>query len=50
MTNQAYHAIRAAKHLSQWGKWATMRYLHNHGVPIGAYRLARQLEATKHIS
>lgn len=40
---QSQYAIRAAK--SHWGRWATSRYLANHGVPFALYRLAKQLEA-----
>ena len=42
----AYHAIRAAQ--SNWGMYATMRYLKIRNVPIGLYTLARVLEAAKH--
>ena len=45
MTHEAMHAIKAAKGRKSWGYWATMRYLSKRGVSLGAYRLARQLEA-----
>lgn len=45
MHPQAAHAIRAARNRSQWGAWATRRYLLNHGVPLSLYTLARVLEA-----
>lgn len=45
MTQQAYHAVRAAKHRKSWGNHAARRYCANNNVPAGLYRLARQLEA-----
>jgi len=40
-------AIRAAKHRKVWGRYASIRYALNKGVPLGLYRLACQLENTK---
>lgn len=45
MHSHAYHAIRAAKNLRNWGRWATQAYCVKHGVPARLYTLARQLEA-----
>lgn len=50
MTLQAQQAIYAAKHRKQWGRYATMRYIRNNGVPLSAYRLACQMEAVKNES
>ena len=43
----AIHAIKAAKHRKAWGRYASIRYALNKGVPLGLYRLACQLENTK---
>jgi hypothetical protein len=40
-------AIRAAKHRKAWGRYASIRYAINKGVPLGLYRLACQLESMK---
>jgi len=45
MTEKAAQAIHAAKHKKHWGRYATMRYVRNHNIPLSAYRLACQLEA-----
>ena len=50
MSEQAKCAIRAAKNRSNWGRWATMRYLAKRGVPFGLYRLAAQLESVERSS
>jgi hypothetical protein len=43
----AVHAIRASKNRNTWGRYASMRYALNKGVPLGLYRLACVLENTK---
>ena len=45
MTEQTYHAIRAATLWNQCGKDAMARYAANNGVHPSLVRLARQLEA-----
>ena len=49
MTNQAKHAIRAARNKHKWGRHAAQRYSQRRGVPAGLYRLACQLEASKEV-
>lgn len=49
MTNEAQHAIRAAKHRKSWGAFAARRYCERRGVPMGLYRLACQLEAVSEL-
>lgn len=44
MTNQAHHAVRAAKHYPQWGAYATRRYIEKNNIPVSLYWLARDLE------
>lgn len=44
MTQQAYHAIRAAKNYTTWGFYAAHRYAQNNGVHPSLLRLARTLE------
>lgn len=48
-TREAALAIRAAQHRHQWGRYAARRFCETRGVPLGLYRLACQLEATKHL-
>jgi hypothetical protein len=43
----ATHAIRAAKNRKARGRYASIRYALNKGVPLGLYRLACMLENTK---
>lgn len=50
MHPQAYHAIRAAKNLRVWGRYATRRYLEKNNVPMSLYTLARVLEAAEGIN
>ena len=45
MSQTAYHAITAAKHRKQWGRYAARRYALKRGVSMRLYRLACQLEA-----
>lgn len=45
MTDRAYHAIRAAQHITQWGRYAARRYTKRRGVSPRLYRIARQCEA-----
>lgn len=45
--SKADHAIYAARMRPFWGRWAALRYCQKRGVPLGAYRLACQLEAVK---
>lgn len=45
MNTQAQHAINAANHYRQWGRWATVRYCQSRGVPRGLLTLALQLKA-----
>ncbi len=47
MHPDAHHAIRAAKNLKSWGRYATIRYLEKKGVPMSLFTLARVLEASK---
>jgi hypothetical protein len=42
-------AIKAAKNRKVWGRYASIRYAINKGVPLGLYRLACQLENTREI-
>jgi hypothetical protein len=42
-------AIKAAKNRKVWGRYASIRYALNKGVPLGLYRLACILENTKGI-
>jgi hypothetical protein len=46
---QAHHAVRAAKNVKSWGRFAARRYCERRGVPLGLYRLARQLEALRYL-
>ena len=39
----AYHAVRAARNQSRWGRWSTLRYIQRNSVPHGLYTLARVL-------
>lgn len=50
MSEQAKHAIIAAKNRKRWGRWTTSRYCINRGVKLSLYRLARQLEAASNAS
>lgn len=43
MSNQAYHAIRAAKHYKSWGRLNAVRYCEKRGVPRRLLTLALQL-------
>lgn len=45
MTDQAQHAIHAAKHVKAWGRRAAMTYCERRGIPLRLFTLARQLEA-----
>ena len=46
MHPHAFHAIRAAQHLKQWGRYAAMRYCQLRGVPLSLLTLARVLEGS----
>ena len=39
----AWHAVRAARNQSRWGRWSTLRYIQRNSVPHGLYTLARVL-------
>jgi hypothetical protein len=43
--SQAQYAINAANHYRQWGRWATVSYCLNRGVPRRLLTLALQLKA-----
>ena len=45
MTTQTQQTIRAAKHWTSWGRWATIRYLQKRNIPLRLWYLARQCEA-----
>ncbi len=47
MTTQAFYAIMAAQLRKTKGREYAMNYCISHNVPVGLYRLACQLEATK---
>lgn len=44
MSQQAQDAIRAAKNLNFWGRFATMKFLKNRNVPTELFTLARVLQ------
>lgn len=47
-SQQAAAAINAASHRTQWGRFATRRYLETRGIPAGLYILAATLRAAHH--
>lgn len=48
MIDQAYHAVRAARNVKNWGRYAARQYAMKRNVHPSLYRLARQLEAMSH--
>ena len=42
-------AVHAAMNRHTWGAYATRQYIVRHQVPLGLYRLARQLHAVDSI-
>jgi hypothetical protein len=47
MSEQAKHAIIAAKNYKQWGSFAAYRYAVKKGVHPALIRLARQLQSVE---
>ena len=50
MNEHAQHAIRAARNVHSWGRFAARRYCENRGVHPSLYRLARQLQALHYLN
>ena len=44
---QAQHAVRAAKHYRQWGRYMSVAYLNKRNVPRRLLTIALQLEAVR---
>ena len=50
MNEQAHHAVRAARNVKNWGRFAARRYCEKRGVHPTLYRLARQLEVSRYLN